>query len=186
MLEDNVKTKGKKVKLTIENHPTCPNCGSKKTKIIPQSCSCTRVWEGPTCWSVPYCEDCYFTGYANSEGIYWYSNKELTDSFLKTIAAQEKLGNEDVEKFEEYKLSEIAMSITIKVLKKLHSSPDNIIPTVDGGIQFIFYIDNRNVELEIFNDGDIVFSEDDSVIDIPHEQLDEKINLINKWIDKYE
>jgi hypothetical protein len=172
--------------LTIKNHPNCPKCGSKNTKIIPQSCPCTRTWEGPTCWSAPYCEDCYFTGYANSEGIYWYEYRNLKDNFLNIIKSQEKLNHEDVKRFKEYKLSEIAMSITIRILRKLHSSPDNIVLTADNGIQLRFYIDNRDIELEIFEDGDIVFSEDDDVKDIQSEQLDEVINILNKWIDEYE
>lgn len=58
--------------LTIENHPNCPECGSFNVEKIQANCLCTRTWEGPTCWSQPFCNDCGYKGYANSEGIYWY------------------------------------------------------------------------------------------------------------------
>lgn len=173
-------------KLTIKNHPTCPNCGSKNTRIIPRNCSCSRTWEGSTCWSSPYCEDCDFTGFANSEGIFWYSNDRLTNIFLKTISKQEKLDRRHKNHFKKCKLPEVTMLVAIKTLEKFHSSPDVIVPTVDGGIQFIFYIDDRTIEFEIFDDGDVVFSEDYFVIDVPKDQLDDRINIINKWIDEYE
>jgi len=104
----------------------------------------------------------------------------LKDKFLGMI-------KEEASKFKDAELSETAIGIAIESLSRFHSPPDRVVSTVDGGIQFIFYIDDRCIELEIFNDGDIVFSEDDVVTDVPYEQqLYKIINLINKWIDEYE
>jgi len=59
--------------LTIENHPTCPECGSADTEVVAANCMCHRTYDGPTCWRKPVCNACGKQGYANSEGIYWYA-----------------------------------------------------------------------------------------------------------------
>lgn len=64
-----------KNKLTSENHPDCPECGSEDTGWRYVNCKChTTNYEGtePTCWSMPVCNKCHHQGYFNSEGIYWY------------------------------------------------------------------------------------------------------------------
>lgn len=66
-------TKDEKRTCTIINHPLCPECGSSDTHIAPSNCPCCRTWEGATCWSAPECRACGHEGYANSDGIYWYS-----------------------------------------------------------------------------------------------------------------
>jgi len=62
-------------KLTLLNHPNCPNCGSSNTteKIDYGRCLC-----GGNCWSHPECLDCGYGGYMNSEGIFWdWDNKKM-------------------------------------------------------------------------------------------------------------
>lgn len=64
-----------KGKLTSENHPNCPECGSSNTSSRYANCLCHITdSEGlrPTCWSMPVCNSCGHQGYYNSKGIYWY------------------------------------------------------------------------------------------------------------------
>ena len=57
-----------KEELTIENHPNCPECGSSNTEQITDYGRCLCRCD---CWSHPECLDCGYTGFMNSEGIYW-------------------------------------------------------------------------------------------------------------------
>jgi len=57
--------------LNLENHPTCPECGSINTGDKYVNCLCCRT-PGPTCWTAPHCYDCGHTGWGNSYGGLWY------------------------------------------------------------------------------------------------------------------
>jgi hypothetical protein len=56
-------------KLTIENHRNCPSCGSPNTQIVVDHGQCLC---GGDCWSHPECMDCGYSGYMNSDGIFWH------------------------------------------------------------------------------------------------------------------
>jgi len=49
----------------------CPRCHSPDIRHEAANCPCCRTWEGPTCWSVPICNECGLTGTANSDGTVW-------------------------------------------------------------------------------------------------------------------
>jgi len=79
------------------------------------------------------------------------------------------------------KISEEVSNLIKKTKNKLIAAPD-IFLTADGSVNFTLSNDNNNFELEFFNDGDMVFVDNDNIIDISEDQLNEKINIINNVI----
>jgi hypothetical protein len=54
----------------MEETPTCPECGSEDTELVPTGCLC-RI-PGHSCWDAPHCNSCGLTGAGNSSGGLWF------------------------------------------------------------------------------------------------------------------
>ena len=87
-----------------------------------------------------------------------------------------------IELLKKYKGKCLDIKLANEALDKLDIPPDMVAVTGDNSIQFVYWRDKKNFELEFFEDGSITFSEEDDIMDISYEQLDEKISLINKWL----
>lgn len=98
----------------------------------------------------------------------------LKSKFLKII------GEQNERHFISKNLSEKAMFLAIDSLMALKYPPETVLPTEDNSISFRYDLCDKHFELEFFPDGDIVFVHNDTVMDIPYEQLEEKISIINE------
>lgn len=90
-------------------------------------------------------------------------------------------------------LTSICIKKTAEIISRIGRESNIISPTEDGGLSLIYYIKMRDkhnhvctetFELEIFNDGDIVFVLDDNIKDIHNDkELELIISLINGYIE---